>query len=48
MLFTLSIFHLEISGKYSKDVHSLNNPEILLTLFIFHFEISGNDYNDEH
>ena len=48
MLFTFSIFHFDKSGKYFKESHSKNNPDIVLILLISHLEISGNDSNVEH
>ena len=48
MLFTFSVFHIEKSGIYCKDIHSLNNPDKLLALLISHLEMSGNDINEEH
>ena len=48
ILLTLDIFHFEISGKYFKDVHFLNNNSNDSILLVSHLEISGNDSNDKH
>ena len=37
-----------LSGRFSKDSHSSNKPEILLTFLIFHFEIFGSFNKSEH
>ena len=48
ILFTLLVFHFDISGKDFKEVHSSNIPDISVT-----FEISNKDnpyitVNEEH
>jgi len=45
---TLSVFHLDISGKDINDEQFKNNPSILITLSVFHLDISGKDINDEN
>ena len=45
MLETFSIFHLDISGKVSKESQLLNNSFKFVILFVFQLEISGKNFN---
>ena len=44
----LVVFHLEISGKVSKESHSSNIPLSSERFSVFHLEISGKEFNEEH
>ena len=42
---TYLVFQLEISGKYSNELHFSNIELIIKTSLVFHLEISGNFFN---
>ena len=48
LLETTFIFHLEIFGKYDKDIQPLNINFIYLTSLVYHLDILGNDIKDIH